>query len=122
MQSTDNVQSFRPFVRDYSPPRSRTTAASIWAPQPQLLDSTWPKTIDSFSRDAEREFQHSSRAPNGRPFVPSGSGGQDVFGPVGLVGTPRKRDIGAIGDGRKKQSPDFDDSVSRFHRIKAHIC
>lgn len=114
MQITDNVQTFRPFVRDYSPPRSRTTAASIWAPQPQLLDSTWPKTIDSFSRDAEKEFQPSNRALNGRSFVPSGNGSQDVFGPVGLVGIPRKRDIGAIGDGRKKQSLDFDDSVSRF--------
>jgi hypothetical protein len=122
MQSTDNVQSFRPFARDYSPPRSRTTAASIWAPQPQLLDATWPKAIDSFSRDAERELQHSGRAQNGHPFFASENEGQDVFGPVGLVGVPRKRDIGAIGDGRKKHSPDFDDSVSRSHQIHAHIC
>ena len=43
-----------PFADDYSPPRSRSTAASIWVPQPQQLDSTWPHTIDSFSRDAEK--------------------------------------------------------------------
>ncbi|KAG1742626.1 armadillo-type protein [Suillus paluster] len=110
MQSTDNVQSFLPFGHEYSPPRSRTTAASIWAPQPQLLDSTWPKAIDTFSRDAERDLQHSGRVPNGRAFFTSGNGGEDVFGPVGLVGMSRKRDVGAIGDGRKKQSPDFDDS------------
>ncbi|KAG2751846.1 ARM repeat-containing protein [Suillus brevipes Sb2] len=110
MQSTDNVQSFISFGHEYSPPRSRTTAASIWAPQPQLLDSTWPKAIDSFSRDAERELQRSGRVPNGRNFFVPGNGSEDVFGPVGLVGMPRKRDIGAIGDGRKKQSPDFDDS------------
>ncbi|KAG2342064.1 ARM repeat-containing protein [Suillus weaverae] len=110
MQSTDNAQSFVPFSHEYSPPRSRTTAASIWAPQPQLLDSTWPKAIDSFSRDAERELQRSGRVPNGQNFFVPGNGGEDVFGPVGLVGMPRKRDIGAIGDGRKKQSPDFDDS------------
>lgn len=122
MQSTDNVQSFHPFVRDYSPPRSRTTAASIWAPQPQPLDSIWPKAIDSFSRDTERELQHASRVPDGRPFFPSENGGQDVFGPVDPAGMPRKRDIGAIGDGRKRQSPDFDDSVSRFHQFQAHIC
>lgn len=122
MQSTDNVQSFISFGHEYSPPRSRTTAASIWAPQPQLLDSTWPKAIDSFSRDAERELQRSGRVPNGRNFFVPGNGSEDVFGPVGLVGMPRKRDIGAIGDGRKKQSPDFDDSVSRSHRNKAHIC
>ncbi|KAG2107002.1 armadillo-type protein [Suillus discolor] len=110
MQSTDNAQSFISFSHEYSPPRSRTTAASIWAPQPQLLDSTWPKTIDSFSRDAEKELQRSACVPNGRNFFVSGNGSEDVFGPVGLVGMPRKRDIGAIGDGRKKQSPDFDDS------------
>ncbi|KAG2052679.1 ARM repeat-containing protein [Suillus hirtellus] len=109
MQSTDNAQSFISFSHEYSPPRSRTTAASIWAPQPQLLDSTWPKAIDSFSRDAEKELQRSGCVPYGRNFV-SGNGSEDVFGPVGLVGMPRKRDIGAIGDGRKKQSPDFDDS------------
>jgi hypothetical protein len=76
------------------------------------LDSTWPKAIDSFSREAERDMQRSGRVPNGRNFF---AGSEDVFGPVGLVGMPHKRDIGAIGDGRKKQSPDFDDSVSRFH-------
>ncbi|KAG1763232.1 armadillo-type protein [Suillus occidentalis] len=108
--STDNVQSLISFGHEYSPPRSRTTAASIWAPQPQLLDSTWPRAIDSFSRDAERELQRSGRVPNGRNFFVPGNGSEDVFGPVGLVGMPRKRDIGAIGDGRKKQSPDFDDS------------
>ncbi|KAG2144704.1 armadillo-type protein [Suillus bovinus] len=110
MQSTDNAQSFISFSHEYSPPRSRTTAASIWAPQPQLLDSTWPKAIDSFSRDAEKEQQRSGRVPNGRNFFAPGNGSEDVFGPVGLVGMPRKRDIGAIGDGRKKQSLDFDDS------------
>ncbi|KAG1879622.1 armadillo-type protein [Suillus tomentosus] len=110
MQSTDNAQSFISFSHEYSPPRSRTTAASIWAPQPQLLDSMWPKAIDSFSRDAEKELQRSGCVPNGRNFFVSGNGSEDVFGPVGLVGMPRKRDIGAIGDGRKKQSPDFDDS------------
>ncbi|KAG2354968.1 armadillo-type protein [Suillus spraguei] len=110
MQSTDNVQSFVSFGHEYSPPRSRTIAGSIWAPQPQLLDSTWPKAIDSFSRDAEREFQRSGRVSNGRNFYVPGNGSEDVFGPVGVVGMPRKRDIGAIGDGRKKQSPDFDDS------------
>jgi len=109
MQNTDNVQPFHPLVRDYSPPRSRTTAASIWAPQPQPLDSIWPKTIDSLSRDTERELQHSGRVPDSHP---SGKGCQDVFGPVDPLGMPRKRDIGAIGDGRKKHSPDFDDSVN----------
>ncbi|KAG1859848.1 armadillo-type protein [Suillus subluteus] len=98
------------FSHEYSPPRSRTTASSIWL----LSLSCWircgQKAIDSFSRDAEKELQRSGRVPNGMNFFVPGNGNEDVFGPVGLVGMPRKRDIGAIGDGRKKQSPDFDDS------------
>lgn len=104
MQSTP----FLPFADDYSPPRSRTTAASIWAPQPQQLDSTWPHAMDPLSRDAENPALRLQRGLRG--FNPS-FGSEDVFGPVGLVGPPRKRDIGAIGDGRKRQSPEFDDDA-----------
>lgn len=40
---------------------------------------------------------------------PAGRNGDDVFGPVGLPPAAlRKRDVGAIGDGRKKTPPDFD--------------
>ncbi|KAG9309115.1 ARM repeat-containing protein [Chiua virens] len=53
MQPTTTAQSFRPFANDYSPPRSRSTAASIWAPHPQKLDPTWPNAIDTFPRDVE---------------------------------------------------------------------
>ncbi|KAG8219228.1 armadillo-type protein [Butyriboletus roseoflavus] len=106
MQSTPSAQSFRPFADDYSPPRSRTTAASIWAPQPQQLDSTWPNAMDPFSRDTEKTAFRLQRGLRG--FHPV-FGSEDVFGPVGLVAPPRKRDIGAIGDGRKRQSPEYDD-------------
>ncbi|KAF8131448.1 armadillo-type protein [Boletus edulis] len=106
MQSTTSAKSFLPFADNYSPPRSRTTAASIWAPQPQQLDSTWPNAIDTFSRDAERTVFRPQRGLRG--FNPV-FGSEDVFGPVGLVGPPRKRGIGAIGDGRKRQSPELDD-------------
>ncbi|KAH7914543.1 armadillo-type protein [Hygrophoropsis aurantiaca] len=108
MHSADNAHSFVPFTNDYSPPRSRTTSASIWAPKPQPLETTWPKALDTFSRDAERENQQMGH-PQYYPSFQSVNGNEDVFGPVGLVGAPRKRDIGAIGDGRKKNSPDFDD-------------
>ncbi|KAH7924798.1 ARM repeat-containing protein [Leucogyrophana mollusca] len=112
MHSADNAHSFVPFVNDYSPPRSRTTSASIWAPQPQPLETTWPKAIDTFSRDAEREPQQITQPQFYQSYpqpVNNNGNNEDVFGPVGLVGVPRKRDIGAIGDGRKKNSPDFDD-------------
>ena len=108
MQSTTNPQSFLPFADDYNPPRSRTTAASIWAPQPQQVDSTWPNAIESFSQDAEKAAFRPQRGFRG--FNPS-FGNEDVFGPLGLVGPPRKRDIGAIGDGRKMQSPELDDDA-----------
>lgn len=116
MQSTTSAPSFLPFADNYNPPRSRTTAASIWAPQPHQLDSTWPNAIDSFSRDAENAAFRPQRGLRG--FNPM-FGSEDVFGPVGLVGPPRKRDIGAIGDGRKRQSPELDDdarSISRYFR------
>ncbi|KAF8837623.1 ARM repeat-containing protein [Paxillus ammoniavirescens] len=82
-------------------------AGSIWAPQPQPSESTWPHAIDTFSRDAENAAFRSQK--DLQRFNPT-FGGEDVFGPVGLVGPPRKRDIGAIGDGRKRQSPDFGDN------------
>ncbi|KAG6380577.1 armadillo-type protein [Boletus reticuloceps] len=113
MQSTTSAKSFLPFADNYSPPRSRTTAASIWAPQPQQLDSTWPNAIDTFSRDAERAVFRPQRGLRG--FNPV-FGSEDVFGPVGLVGPPRKRGIGAIGDGRKRQSPELDDDAQQLLR------
>ncbi|KAF5385368.1 hypothetical protein D9615_000926 [Tricholomella constricta] len=89
---------------DPSPPRRQqaTLAASIWAPQPQPSEATWPKTLDSFSRVAEqREFDMREPAIVRR---------EDVFGPVPTQVSVKPKDIGAIGDGRKKNSPDFDDT------------
>jgi hypothetical protein len=77
------------------------TAASIWAPQPQPSDTTWPRTLDSFSRVAEREVERHIRP---QPLVRR----EDVFGPE----PSRSRDVGAIGDGRKKNSPGYEDIVS----------
>ncbi|KIJ66591.1 hypothetical protein HYDPIDRAFT_186891 [Hydnomerulius pinastri MD-312] len=110
MHSSSNA--FLPFGDhdEYSPPRSRTTAGSIWAPQPQPLESTWPNAIDSFSRDVERPALYANRPQNGLQLYNPTFGSEDVFGPVGLVGPPRKRDIGAIGDGRKRQGPEFEDN------------
>ncbi|KAF9237062.1 armadillo-type protein [Melanogaster broomeanus] len=105
MQPTANQQSFLPFADDYSPPRSRTTAGSIWAPQPQPLESTWPNSINTLSRDAEKV---ALRSQKGLQSFSRTFGGEDVFGPLG-VGAPRKTDVGAIGDGRKTQSPEFED-------------
>ena len=105
MHSSDNARAISP-----DPPRSRQAlgvAASIWAPQPQPSDTTWPRTLDSFSRVAEREFDLRSRL---EPVLRR----EDVFGPVPSAPS-RSRDVGAIGDGRKKNSPVFDDSVSCFY-------
>ncbi|KAH7886388.1 armadillo-type protein [Phlebopus sp. FC_14] len=109
MQAASNAQSFLPFADEYSPPRSRTTAGSIWAPQPQALEPTWPNALDTFSRDIDKVGLPVGRPQNGLQGFHPALGNEDVFGPVGLVG-PRKRDIGAIGDGRKRQSPEFDDN------------
>ena len=96
-----------------SPPRSRRPSgisASIWAPQPQPSDITWPKTLDSFSRVVERDSENFQ--PLEAKNVPLISR-EDIFGPSENPNNARPKDVGAIGDGRKKNSPDFDSSVRR---------
>ncbi|KAI6154223.1 ARM repeat-containing protein [Pisolithus tinctorius] len=79
-------QTFRPFSDDYyDPPHARTSAGSIWAPR--------HKKQSLF-----------------RVFGGAAGHGEDVFGPAGIVSPPRKKDIGAIGDGRKRKSPEFEDN------------
>ncbi|KAK0207261.1 armadillo-type protein [Armillaria fumosa] len=121
MPSTDSAQPFLT-VHDHSPPpqngvRPRQTsgqpAMSIWAPQPQPSESTWPKALDSFSRVAEKEVQQQPSRPmqvssQTAPMITR----EDVFGPAPSVWSTTAKEVGAIGDGRKKNSPtgDFDDS------------
>ncbi|KAG6818262.1 hypothetical protein H0H93_006430, partial [Arthromyces matolae] len=78
-------------------------SASIWAPQPQPSETTWPKTIDTFSRAVEHQQQQRDRGPtiNSEPPVRR----EDVFGPVPAT------NIGAIGDGRRKTPPEFPDDA-----------
>ncbi|KAJ3919929.1 armadillo-type protein [Lentinula edodes] len=103
--STDTAPST---VFDEALSRSRQSGAgslaSIWAPQPQPLDTTWPKALDSFSRAAESETQLATR-----PELQNHSGPmitrEDVFGPSPPKDMPS---VGAIGDGRKKVTPDFE--------------
>lgn len=103
----------------------RPRQPSIWAPQPQPSESTWPKTLDSFSRVAEHDqairVMHQQQQ---QPVITR----EDVFGPVqptcssADMYAPTKHGIvGAIGDGRKRNSPtgDFDDTVSSF--LSAYI-
>ncbi|GLB43736.1 putative pumilio-family RNA binding repeat [Lyophyllum shimeji] len=96
-----------------------TLAASIWAPQPQPSEATWPKTLDSFSRVAEQQrefdsfdtFEGTPRQQQDREAVVRR---EDVFGPVPTQVQQQHhqkvRDVGAIGDGRRKGSPGFDDT------------
>jgi len=97
-------------VYDPIPPRSRQhsgLAGSIWAPQPQPSDTTWPKTLDTFSKAAELQSDlyplFEARNPTAQPIVSR----EDVFGPLQKT----TREIGAIGDGRKKNSPEYGDTV-----------
>ncbi|PPQ71432.1 hypothetical protein CVT24_011940 [Panaeolus cyanescens] len=100
---------------DSNPVRSRQPSGllgSIWAPQPQpLLDNTWPRTMDSFSRVADREIEPPSRLePRTTPTsVQPAITREDVFGPS-QVAQKNLREVGAIGDGRKKVHPEYDDN------------
>ncbi|KAH9932111.1 ARM repeat-containing protein [Epithele typhae] len=100
-------------------PSSRTSAASIWAPQPQPSDTAW----DTFRRGNFGNHPPPPPPP-GRlrpaPFrsssFPVHHAGEDVFGPLGfeLFG---RQDVGAIGDGRKRLSPNFDDSELHVEQL-----
>ncbi|KIM38132.1 hypothetical protein M413DRAFT_76168 [Hebeloma cylindrosporum] len=109
---TDPQQFLSPY--DPAPPRARQPSGllgSIWAPQPQPSDTTWPRTLDSFSRVAEREADQYPRSDprNGGALGPIISR-EDVFGPSPHPPKRDSREIGAIGDGRKKNSPDYEDT------------
>ena len=90
-------------------------SSSIWAPQPQPSDTTWSKAIESISRVHEDHLKEPSRPEFRRAMSnPANRDSEDVFGAVGLagVGTQDKRTIGAVGDGRKRSTPDYDPMVS----------
>ncbi|KAM6498886.1 Armadillo-type fold [Amanita muscaria] len=96
-----------------NPPRPRQPAgisASIWAPQPQPSDNTWPRTLDSFSRVADRDTENfqpqEAKNPNSVPLISR----EDIFGLSSSLNNARPKDVGAIGDGRKKNTPDFANS------------
>lgn len=109
----DSTSSQQPFVSLFETAPSRHIASSIWAPQPQPSDTTWSKAIDSITR-AESGLTIDTSRPEIRhqPPPPAGRGGEDVFGPVDTFGLSRKKDVGAIGDGRKKNASDFESIVS----------
>ncbi|CDO73391.1 hypothetical protein BN946_scf185013.g25 [Trametes cinnabarina] len=104
----DQISASKPFVPLFDHlPSSRTSASSIWAPQPQPSDVAWSKAIDSFSRVNFGTVPGPLRPDPCRSFS-FPAPGEDVFGPIGLDGQ-RRHAIGAIGDGRKKVSPTFDE-------------
>ena len=104
----DSTIAQQPFVPLFDTLASRhSTAASIWAPQPQPSNTAWSHAIDSISR-LEHGLHDGSRPEARRTLsYPSATGGEDVFGPVGFLGS-RRKDVGAIGDGRKKNHVDCD--------------
>lgn len=113
MLPTEVSQQYLSFSSNPQRPRSRQPtgiSGSIWAPQPQPSEGTWPRTLDSFSRVVERDFE-----PRGVSMAPLVTR-EDVFGPA-VTNAPmpnsRQRDVGAIGDGRKMNTSDFDDSVGQ---------
>lgn len=103
--------SFNPFY-DHPPPSRQQAASSIWAPQPQLTETAWSRAIDSINR-ADPSAQIRPEAHRASSY-PSGQSTEDIFGPMGPSPPMNKKDIGAIGDGRKKSIPDMDPMVCLF--------
>ncbi|KAG6840067.1 hypothetical protein C0991_009218 [Blastosporella zonata] len=82
----------------YDPTPPRTLSSSIWAPQPQPSETTWPKTLDSFQREAM--YEHHLQAHPQHPHAYQAVRREDVFGQQQQQQPMRAP--GAIGDGRKK--------------------
>ncbi|KIK66678.1 hypothetical protein GYMLUDRAFT_909956 [Collybiopsis luxurians FD-317 M1] len=80
--------------------------ASIWAPQPQPSDTTWPKALDSFSRAVDPELTIKRPDLQHHSSMPGPVTSEDVFGPT--LFKEAATSVGAIGDGRKKVTPDFE--------------
>ena len=81
-----------------------------------------PRTVSSASRSSIANDASSSSAPLSPtrtappPHRSSSYHGEDVFGPLGgYAGGLGRRDVGAIGDGRKKLSPTFDGMVGLLY-------
>lgn len=98
----------------------RSYPPSIWAPQPQPSEVTWPKALDTFE-------QH-SRGPLANIVTR-----EDVFGPVHTNGPTSAADIygppkssligpGAIGEGRKRNTPPTGDIGDKVRLDFTHTC
>lgn len=119
--TSSQSQSYHPFLKNVEDCPSRSLNASIWAPQPQPNES-WPRTIASFSRAAEDDKQKSRPGFIRISSIPCADASPDAFGPVGFIGSCHKKDIGAIGDGRRKNSSDMEHIVSHYHFPGSELC
>jgi pumilio RNA-binding family len=108
-------QPFIPVLKDILPP-SRSLSSSIWAPQPHPTEASWQQAISSFSQSAEEEKVRARPDDRRGPTFPAPDKGEDVFGPIDFFRADQKKDVGAIGDGRKKASPDVVNNVNCLNR------
>lgn len=118
MQSTSTSHSRQQFIPLLSTPRSRqpsassTSASSIWAPQPVSPTRTWPAAITSLSQTAAehdgRQLQRANPFPvvDDRPVTK-----EDVFGIVGPAEGSHQKGVGAIGDGRSRETVSSENDV-----------
>ncbi|KAI9454130.1 hypothetical protein BJY52DRAFT_771484 [Lactarius psammicola] len=98
------MRPFIPVLKDIPHP-SRGLSSSIWAPQPHPTEASWQKAITSFSQTAEDKSRMRPDDKRGTAFT-APDRDEDVFGPIDFLCGDNKKDVGAIGDGRKRASPD----------------
>ena len=113
-------QQFIPLLPEYARPRELSTssstsgsASSIWAPQNQSPNGTWPRNTYPYDELAPQHLDHSPQGQvfpaNDRPITK-----EDVFGPPNVAPPSMRREIGAIGDGRQRGFPLDESDVCRF--------
>ena len=108
-------QPFIPVLKDIPHP-SRGLSSSIWAPQPHPTEASWQKAITSFSQSAEDKPRMRPDDKRGPTFA-APNRNMDVFGPIDFLSADNKKDVGAIGDGRKRASPDTVNNVNSIFCI-----
>ncbi len=108
-------QPFIPVLKDIPHP-SRGLSSSIWAPQPHPTEVSWQKAITSFSQSAEDKSRMRPDDKRGPAFTAQDRN-EDVFGPIDFLCADNKKDVGAIGDGRKRASPDTVNNVNSIFCI-----
>ena len=109
------VSAIHPCFEGHSPSVARFVVFHMGT-QPHPTEVSWQKAITSFSQSAEDKSRMRPDDKRGPAFTAQDRN-EDVFGPIDFLCADNKKDVGAIGDGRKRASPDTVNNVNSIFCI-----